>query len=443
MTDHAQLAGRILELVDEGVEAQVSVMSGKLALTRFANSFVHQNVAESQRLVILKVADDGRVASASTTKLDDASLQAFVAHTLDTARLQPPDHDWPGLAPPADVPEVDHFDEATAAAGPAERAAVVKAFVDAGNGMRAAGYCETDEGDIYFANTAGQRAGGRYTRATVDGIHQTETSAGSGHQTSDRLADLDGGAVGALAADRARRAADAYDVKPGEYEVVLSPECAATIAVFLAGYGFQGKAFNEGQSFVELGAPQFDPSFQFWDDASAEGALGVTFDFDGTPKRRVDFVKDGVATALAHDRRSARIAGAESTGHAVPGSESWGPFPQDMFIGGGTTSVDDMIASIERGLYVSTFNYCRVLDPKTLVVTGLTRNGTFMIENGRITGAVTNLRFTESFVDALGPGRILHLGDDSRFGDSEFGPGVVHAPSLHLAGWKFTGGAEG
>ena len=114
-----------------------------------------------------------------------------------------------------------------------------------------------------------------------------------------------------------------------------------------------------------------------------------------------------------------------------------------MFLEEGETSVEEMIASVERGLYVSTFNYCRVLDPKALTVTGLTRNGTFMIENGRITGAVTNLRFTQSFVDALSQGRVHTIGNDARFADSEFGPGMLYVPSLHLESWNFTGGASG
>ena len=114
-----------------------------------------------------------------------------------------------------------------------------------------------------------------------------------------------------------------------------------------------------------------------------------------------------------------------------------------MFIGGGSDSIESMISSVDRGLYVSTFNYCRVLDPKSLAVTGLTRNGTFMIENGEITGAVTNMRFTQSFVGALAEGQILGLGDDERHADSEFGGGMIHAPSMRLAGWHFTGGAAG
>jgi predicted Zn-dependent protease len=180
-----------------------------------------------------------------------------------------------------------------------------------------------------------------------------------------------------------------------------------------------------------------------WDDVTDPRALGVPFDGEGTPIGRTDLARDGVTVGLAHNRRTARQAGVGSTGHFGPGSEIYGPFATNVFVGGGRETVDELIASVERGLYVSTFNYCRVLDPKTLVVTGLTRNGTFMIENGKITGAVSNLRFTQSFVDALGPGRVLGLGDDARFADSEFAAGIMYTPSLRLASWNFTGGVGG
>jgi predicted Zn-dependent protease len=116
--------------------------------------------------------------------------------------------------------------------------------------------------------------------------------------------------------------------------------------------------------------------------------------------------------------------------------------PSALFFSGGDQSTDALIASVERGVYVATFNYCRVLDPKTMAVTGLTRNGTFMIENGQITGAVSVMRFTQSFLDALGPGNVLGIGDDARWANSEFGPLIVHAPSVRLGAWHFTGGTE-
>jgi predicted Zn-dependent protease len=109
----------------------------------------------------------------------------------------------------------------------------------------------------------------------------------------------------------------------------------------------------------------------------------------------------------------------------------------------GSTPADQLVKGVERGLLVTQFHYCRVLDPKSLVVTGLTRNGTFLIEDGEVTGAVGNLRFTQSFITALGEGNVGAIGDDDRYADGEFGAGVVIAPSMRLARWNFTGGARG
>jgi predicted Zn-dependent protease len=391
----------------------------------------------------MRVALDGRVLSSATTNTDHEALVGFVDGVLEAAALQPIDLDWPGVTPPSGAGGEDHFDIATAEAGPAARASQVADFVAAGPGLRAAGYCETVGHEVAFANSLGHRVAGRYTAATIDGIHQTDTSAGSGHAASSRLGDLSGAAVGSLAAHRALDSTDAYDVKPGEYEVVFAPEAVASIVIFLAGYGLQAKAHLEGQSFAELGTRQFDESFSLFDDATDPRAIGLWFDSEGTVRERIALVDRGVTSGLAHDRRTAQKAGVESTGHAYPGSEVWGPMADSLFVSNGAEEVDGLIREVERGLYVSTFNYCRVLEPKSLVVTGLTRNGTFMIENGTITGAVTNLRFTQSFVDGLGPGAVLGIGNDARHADSEFGANIVFTPSLRLASWAFTGGAAG
>ena len=443
MSRAVELTEQVLELVGGRAEAEVAASTGNLALTRFANSFIHQNVAEDGATVSLRVALDGRVASTQTTVTTPESLEAFVEAALDTAVLQPVDEDWPGLAPEAAVADVAHIDEATYDAAPAARASLVKDFVDAGDGLLAAGYCQTEGRTEAFANSAGQSASGRHSSAIIDGIHQTGTSAGCAHAASVAIGDLDGAAVGELAAKRAVDSAVPFDTKPGEYEVILAPEAVATIAVFLGFYGFNGKMLSEGQSFVDLGTRQFDEQFQMWDDVTDSRAMGVAFDTEGTPKGHLDLVVDGVTRGVAHNRKTAKKAGVASTGNNVPGAEGWGPIPTNVFVGGGDQSVDKLIASVERGIYVSTFNYCRILDPKTMVVTGLTRNGTFMIENGRITDAVTNLRFTQSFVDCFSEGKILGLGDDARFADSEFAPGIMYVPTMRLGSWNFTGGAEG
>jgi predicted Zn-dependent protease len=441
--DIERLADKTLAVIGGRGEAEVLVGTTRAGLTRFANSTIHQHVGEETVTVRLRVAADGKVASGQTSRTDDEALEQFVEATLAAAAVQPVDPDWAGLAPPAPVVEAEPADPDVRDADPNVRTRQVAEFVNAGEGMRAAGFCDTEHEDVVFANSAGQQARGERARATIDGIHQTETSAGTGHQTSDRLADLDGAAVGDRAARIARASADATEIEPGQYEVVLRPECVATIAIFLGSYGFNAKHHLEDQSFARLGDKQFDDAFSLWDDATDPRAIGLPFDTEGTPKSRVDLIDAGTTTSLVHDRRTAAQAGVESTGHAVPGSETWGPYPLNLFIARGEATEEQLISQVERGILVTTFNYCRILDPKTQVVTGLTRNGTFLIENGEVTRPVSNLRFTQSFVDGMGPGRILGVTADTRFADSEFGAGFVVAPAMRLAEWNFTGGASG
>ena len=286
-------------------------------------------------------------------------------------------------------------------------------------------------------------ATGRATDASFEGIHQLVPglAAGLATQSSARLADIDGAEAGRVAAATARSAAEPVDVDPGDYEVVLQPECVATMLTFLGYDSFNAKAYLEGESCIRLEEQQFDSAVHIKDDALDQRAIGIGYDAEGTPKRTLDLVRNGVSTALVHDRRTARKAGVESTGHAVPGGESWGPMPGNLFMEGGGATLDELIADVERGLLVSELNYCRVLDSKTMVLTGLTRNGTFLIENGAIARPVKNLRFTQSFLGALGPGNVRALGVARYAASNE--EEVIHAPPVHLAKWHFTGGAKG
>ncbi|HEX2023377.1 MAG TPA: TldD/PmbA family protein [Acidimicrobiales bacterium] len=432
MTALPELCHQVLDLVGGRAEAEVTATAGRSALTRFANSAIHQNVADDHLSVRLRVVAGGRMAAATTTRVDAEGLGRLVERTLEAAAVRPPDPGWPGLAPPAAVTDPDRHDPATSGALPDRRAEVVAAFVGADLGLAAAGYCETSGWDVAFANSAGQEAGGRVSSAAVDAIHRTPSSDGLGWQASTRLADLDGEGAGRVAADKARAGADPADLPPGHYEVVLEPAAVADVVSFLLG-GFSGRAHAEGRSFVRLGEAQLDPRLTLRDDVAAPGTLGLAFDAEGTPKQAVDLVVEGVSVGLYHDRRTAHQAGVASTGHAVVGGESFGPMARNAVLSAGERSLEELIGSVDRGLLVSDLWYTRVLDPKTQVVTGLTRNGTFLVEGGRVVKGVRNLRFTQSYVEALGPGRVLGVGSDARPRQSGY---VV--PSLHLASWQFT-----
>jgi predicted Zn-dependent protease len=435
---------RVLRLVGSEAEAEVTVTAGHEALTRFATSFIHQNVADDTRTVQLRVAVDGRVAEATANQVDDDALATLVRSTLEAARLQPVDPGWPGLAEPADPPMVDHWDPDTADADPDARAARVAGFVEAASGYETAGYCATSGLETAFANSAGQRVAGRATSADLDGIARTGTSDGSARAASVRLADLDGAVLGSVAADRARLSADATDVEPGTYEVILSPSCVVDILSFLALYGFNGRAVEEGRSFAKVGEAQFDPAISLADDVTHPTAVGVAFDAEGTPKRRHELVREGVTMGLVHDRRTARALGETSTGNAVAGAGPWGAIPANLVLDAGDQLPEQLVAGMERGLVVTDFWYTRILDPRTQVVTGLTRNGVWLVEDGKVVRPVTNLRFTQSFLDALAPGAVKQVGSDlTLIAGGTFGTGAYAVPSVHLAAWNFTGGAKG
>jgi predicted Zn-dependent protease len=446
------LAERTLELVRSATggaaEAEVVVDTSTLALTRFANSFIHQNVEDTTTSVRLRLHLDGRSASGATTRVASGDgLARLVERTVTAARVQPPDPGWGGLSPPAPAAGSGNADVATADASPAQRAEVVRAFVDAAGGLECAGYCQTTHTVAAFANSAGQHLVGDTTGAALDGIARTGSSDGSAHGMSVRLADLDGAALGARAGDKARTSTDAIELPPGEYEVVLEPFAAADIMLWMAVYGFNGRAVNEGRSFVRVGEVQFDESVTIVDDAIGPDAIGLPFDIEGTPKDRLVFVDDGVTRAVAHDRRTAKEAGedVDSTGHAIPGGESWGAIPANVRLepASGDVSVDDLVAEVERGILVTDFNYTRVLDPTPLVVTGLTRNGVWLIEGGKLATAVQNFRYTQSYPRSLAPGAVLGRTSTVSFVPTEVEGLGYAAPAVRLASWRFTGGASG
>ena len=474
MVTELEVAARVLDLVRRhagpGAEAEVFVRRREHALTRFAVSFIHQNVADETTEVRLRLHVGGRTAGGSTTVVGDAGLDALVRRTLDGGRLLPADPGWPGLAPPAPVAHRGSYDEGTATATPAERADRVRAVVDAAGGLETAGYCRTSRTVAAFANSLGQSVEGAFTEAALDTIARAAGSAGAApadgvaRLASTRLADLDGAILGARAAAKARAAVDPVEIVPGSYAVVLEPTAVADLLLTLAVEGFNGRAVNDGVSFAQVGAPQFDASVSLVDDATAPGAIGLPFDLDGTPKRRLELVRAGVTTAVAHDRRTGAVAGVASTGSGV-GEASWGAMPANLTLqpgsdgsdvtgaGAAGTEVDgpmadstvaDLVRDVDRGLLVTDIWYTRVLDPRRLVMTGLTRNGVWLVERGELTRPVSTLRFTQSYPGALAPGLVTGLGAHAPHLPGEDWVAIdLRAPALHLAAWNVTGGASG
>jgi predicted Zn-dependent protease len=434
------LAAQALELAARalpGAQLEVRVDRAESALTRFANSFIHQNVGEDTTTVGLRAHRDGRTVTASTT----GDLSSLVDRAVALLAVAPPDPGWPGLVESAALANQSTLDEATRECTPAERAARVREFVAAAEGFDAAGYCRTTHWMGSYRNSAGQNLDDASTEAVLDGIARSAGADGTARRTSARLADLDGAALGHQAADSVRAQADQVELPPGRYEVILRPEAVADLLNNLSYFGFNGKAHNEGRSFAELGAAQFDEAISIYDNPF-DGVGGRSFDFEGTPKTRLALVDKGITSAVTHDRRTAAKAGVGSTGHGLPG-DSFGPIMQNPALGAGTSTLDRMIAETERGVLVADFWYTRVLDPRTLVMTGLTRNGVWLIEKGEVVKPLRNFRFTQGYPQALSPGNVLAVASDVLPQPNRYDLFNTSAPALRLASWNFTGGASG
>jgi predicted Zn-dependent protease len=233
-------------------------------------------------------------------------------------------------------------------------------------------------------------------------------------------------------------------IEPGEYEVILEPYAVSEFLSFLGYLGFHALAVQEGRSFFSdrLGEKMVDEKVTIYDDGLDPEGLQVPFDFEGVPKKKVTFFERGVAKGVTYDSFTAGREGKDSTGHGLIAPNTSGPIPINLFMQEGRSSLGEMIKSVRRGIYVTRFHYTNVVEPMKAIITGMTRDGTFLIEGGEITRPVKNLRFTESVLKALS--RVSAISKDRRICSE----GTVYSrrfvtgttvPALKIDGFNFSG----
>jgi predicted Zn-dependent protease len=421
----------------DDVEALVYRQAG--GLTRFASSRIHQSAWREDLWVRVRVVVEGnRVGTATVHAADPGAVRATARRAAEVARTMPPDPGYPGMPGPAAYPEAGHHDDATAAADPATRAGLVAGVIRRlPDGVAAAGACETRELEIALANTRGARAAGATTAASFSILADAGSGTGWAEATEPALADLDVAALGERAARKAVDSREPRDLAPGTYPVVLEPNAASVMVQWLGWLGFGAKAYDEGRSFLvgRLGQRVCSPLVTIVDDATAADTIGVGFDFEGVPKRRVTLIDEGVAASLVYDFRAATGHGVEPTGHGLPAPSAEGALPMHLSMLPGQTPLAGLVAGMERGLLVTRFHYTNLVNLMDTTITGMTRDGTFWVEDGRVAGAVRNLRFTQSILDALSSVRAV--GSETELA-AEDGYGAARAPALAIDRFAFS-----
>jgi PmbA protein len=423
-------------------EAEALVMSEDAALTRFANSQIHQNVAETNATVNLRFVVGNRVGVASSDRTDDEGLRRLAERAGAIARVVEELEDWAGLPEPTPIDDVDAaYAPGTANASPELRAEGVRAVIAAADeaGVTAYGSFSTGLETIAVANSKGIRAGSTRTVAQLLTVSMGP-GGGTGYAESASVdaTVIDAAAVGRESADKARATANAVAVDAGDYPVVLEEYAVVDLLDMLGYLGFSALAVQEERSFVEIGKRIGSELVTIVDDGRDPAGLPMAFDYEGVAKQRVPLLEAGVCRGVVHDAQTAARDGVTSTGHGLPAPNSYGPFPLNNLMAAGDTPRADLIAGLDRGLLVTRFHYTNPVHPKLVIITGMTRDGTFLVEDGRIVAPVKNLRFTQSYLEALAG--VVAVSSERRTVKGFLGGAVV--PALRLEGWTFTGTTE-
>jgi predicted Zn-dependent protease len=440
-TELESLLARALDQVREG-EAEVLFTARDAALTRFANSRIHQNVSEHDATIRLRVVEDGRTGVATTNRTDVEGLREVAARATAICRRAPANPDAGELAGPNRSTASDSlgFVDATARSDPETRAAGARAVIVAGDaaGLETSGAFSTDTATLAVANTRGMWNAHTVTQAKLLTVMMGGNGAsGYAQATSPDVRAIDATALGEEAADKALRSRGAEGLEPGEYPVILEEYAVATLLEYLSWTGFSALAVEEGRSFMELGKQVMGRNASIWDDGLDPSGLPTAIDYEGVPKKRVDLIVDGVAKAVVHDTATARRAGTHSTGHGLPAPNAFGPMAWNLFMAPGSSAKETMLTGIKRGVWVTRFHYVNIVHAKRGILTGMTKDGTFLIEDGRITRPIRNMRFTQSIPEAFS--RIEAIGAETRLVAAEYSGITARVPALRIDAFGFTG----
>lgn len=447
---------RVVEDMSRGIEraqvhdVEVSTRVIRRGLARFANNVIgqHQETIETETTV--RVLEQGRVALASTSHLGADAIARAILQAKEACALLPPIDGYPGFgAPGAGIGQTPRPAAATLAATPATRTEMIAAAFHraAAEAMVLSGTVDTTTVGAAVVTTAGRRAMGLVAHAGVRVFALTADGASGYAGQFDRdVAALDAERAVTIAMDRCRRSRDPMTLEPGEYDVVLEPPAVAELIEWLSIASFSAREVEQGTSLLAGRAGERVTGEQITIDddpaLSVAHGVGLPFDREGTPASRVSLIERGRAGGPVLDRLHAARVGKESTGHAFMSEGEIVPTAQALHLHVGTTPPDELVRGLERGIHVSRFHYVNgLLDTRRAVMTGMTRDGTFWVENGKPVRAIRNMRFTDSILDAFA--RADAIGDRLEAVPPWWSDqAAIFVPAMRIRGLRFTGRAD-
>jgi predicted Zn-dependent protease len=431
-----RIAGRVIAL-SQADETEIEIDSTTDALTRFANNTIHQNVADHTLSISVRAVVDGRTARATTNKTDDESLRRVVAAAATLARHQPKNPDLLPILGPQKYQKVARYFDATAAENPMDRARAVTRVCKMADKKKqtAAGIFASGSHQSVLANSRGLFASHQYTDAEFSVTILEDKSSGWAKSSSPDIRDIHPDELAESASNKAIASRNPRVLEPGHYTAILEPSAVLDIigSLFL---DFAGTSILDKRSCLNdrMGKKLFGENVTLWDDVYHPYQLGAPYDGEGLPRQKILLVDRGVPKNLVYSRTTAKKMKAKPTGHGLPLPNEYGEAPMNLVFSGGDKSVDDMVHSTERGILVTRVWYIREVDPYEKILTGMTRDGTFLIENGRIAAGIRNFRFNQSVIEMLS--NVEMLGPAVRAAGEESFEMVV--PAMKVGNFHFS-----
>jgi len=423
-------------------DALIVLEEEERALTRFSDNAIRQNLLRRDRTLVLQLRFKGRAGVGVCHTTGEEDLKSLVQETRIRAEKLPKDPDLPPLASRRPHRRLRGFYKSTAEAPPKEKSKKIKEALEilSSRDLKGSGFFETIIHRLWVINTKGVNKHFEETVAAFRLIAKTKNgSTGFAQARSRKIEDIRPDEIAVRAMKKALWGNKKRKMPDGAYTVILEPEPLAHLILFLGFLGLGGKTFLSGMSFMRrnMGKKIVGANITLIDDATDPRTLGVPFDYEGVPKKRVVLIEKGVAKNVVTDMRTAKKLGKESTGHALRPDNHYGPYPKNLILESGEKSVEEMLKDVEKGILISRFWYVNFANPMLTEVTGSTRDGTLLIENGEITGGVEDMRFLVSILDVLNKVRELSKKQTLTY---RYGAHLL-VPAVLVEGFKLEGGA--
>lgn len=410
-------------------------------LTRFSRNFIHQNILRTNRQLNLRLILGKKIGSFATDRLDEAGIDFALKQAEDIALHQQEDKFFKSLPKgEKEITDIKNLDEPTANFNPSQRAEFIAKLINSlsKHNIETNGAFTTKVLETAVINSSGIRAYFLTTVAELNIVAQRDNLTAYAYRISNKAEDIKVQDVAEEMLPKLKLNKSKVELNPGKYTAVLEPYAVASLIGFLGYIGFGALAYLEGRSFMskKRGKLVANKLVNIYDDGNNSLTLRQPFDFEGVKKEKVKLIEKGVARNVVYDSRTAGMKrGVKNTGHALPAPNIYGPFPLNLIMLPGQHRLESIIKDVDYGIYVTRFHYVNVVEPVSTVLTGMTRDGTFLIRRGKLEAPIVDLRFTQSILQALK--NLIAISKKAMRSDSILG--TVYAPAICTTDFNFTG----